>query len=511
MTESSQKTLPEKGDFFPKTVRLILLGLLFAAAFAVRIYHISDPPLNYAPNPQYRSALISKSQFYLSDQTQPEWKRELARIELQSQALYEPPIIENLASLTYRIIGKEALWIPRLYSVFFWLITAVFIYIIVRRMWSSDAALISVSYFLFILFGIFASRSFQPDPLMILAMIVGLYFILNYYHNPSTKTLLLVTLFSAAAIFIKFIPIFPLMCAFGFMGLSSQGWRRFFSNKHNYIFVFGSLLPSVVYYSYVVIVLKSLPSDGTFVFNLLLKPVFWKGWLALLETVIGLPWLLAGFLGIFLIKDRLHRSMIIGLWMSYFLFAIIFTYPTYTHSYYQLFLIPIIAISIAPLAQIVFEALKKSLRIKMIGIAAVFLILILPILLSVRAAKWRMNNPAFIRKAEIAREIGDIVNHSNNTFYLAEHYGSWLRYHGEFRGWNWPTSWDYNRSRIEGRPILGMEENFYSIYNQNDNDYFIVTFLEEFERQPELKTFLFDRFPVLIKNKNYLIFDLRKR
>lgn len=496
--------------YLPNNIRLLLLIILFVMALAIRVYHIADPPLGYAPNTQYRSALISRALFYESNDSIPEWKKEIAAIEKQSLGLFEPQIVEYLAFLTYKVLGEERLWIPRLYSSLFWLIGALFLFLIIRKLISADAGLISVAYFLFIPFGIFASRSFQPDPLMIMAMLASLFSILKYFERPGKVTLAAATLVSAFAIYVKFITIFPIIGVFAFAGLFSQGFKNFFTAKQNYIFLIGSILPSAIYYPYVVFVSKSLGTQGIFLFGLLTKLYFWKGWFNLLGTVVSVPALLAGLLGICLARDKTVRSIIAGLWAGYILYSLVYTYPTYTHAYYLLFFIPIIAISLAPTAQLIFDGFKQTVRSKALGTIVICIIIFIPVLFGVRAAKWKENNPEFIHKSRIAQEIGELVNHSKNIIYLSNYYGSWLRYHGELRGMNWPTHWDYQRGKLEDRPIPSPVELFNTIYEKAENDFFVITFLSEFELQPELKKLLTQKFPVFVEKKDYIIFDLQK-
>ncbi len=75
-------------------------------------------------------------------------------------------MLEALVALSYRLWG-ENLAIPRIYSILFWLTGAAFLFDLACRLTHRDGAFVSLLFYLFLPFGIYASRSFQPDPLMV--------------------------------------------------------------------------------------------------------------------------------------------------------------------------------------------------------------------------------------------------------------------------------------------------------------------------------------------------------
>jgi 4-amino-4-deoxy-L-arabinose transferase-like glycosyltransferase len=94
-------------------------------------------------------------------------------------------------SLIYRVIGSEKLWVSHLLTILFWLVGGVFLYLITKKIVSTDAAVLATGYYLFVSLGILISRSFQPDALMILLFLISLYCILRYYERPKLSTLLI--------------------------------------------------------------------------------------------------------------------------------------------------------------------------------------------------------------------------------------------------------------------------------------------------------------------------------
>jgi hypothetical protein len=124
-------------------------------------------------------------------------------------------------------------------------------------------------------------------------------------------------------------------------------------------------------------------------------------------------------------------------------------------------------------------------------------------------------NPDFENDIRVAKQIGQLVNHSTSTILLAFNYGKTLRYYGELCGNNWPKIDDLNINslthRRERTPVRNLATALDSMRLKHSPDYFIVTNLKELDLQKDLKALLFERFPILTQTDDYLIFDLRKK
>lgn len=495
--------------FFSPSARLFLVILFFFAALAIRLVRIQNPPLDVNPNCQYRAALISRALYYEATPSVPQWKKEIASLEKKERGFYEPPIVEVLAFWAYKITGGIRLWIPRLFSILFWFIGGFFLYKTAEKCVSPDGALFSLGIYLFLPFSILVSRSFQPDPLMIMGFLISVYTIIRYYEHQTGKRYIIALIITAMAVLIKFKTVFPIMGSFVFIGIFSRGFRPFLSKCKNWIFVGIGLLPSLLYYGYVILITKTLRTGGYFLPQLFLTETFWKGWLEKIQAVTGLTVFLGAVIGALLLSRKPTRGLMFGLWGGYLCFCLVFTYTTYTHPYYHLQFIPIAALSFAAAGAVLLQRLAQTFSSRFLK-GAVAVLLLLPAFLAVRETSWKLKNAEFFEKARMAEEIGETVNHSRKTIYLSDRYGSWLRYHGELLGWHWPTHWDIQAKRLKGETIPSVEERFYSIYNRKNNDFFIVTFFDEFNRQKDLKNFLFGNFPLYKKADDYLIFDLRQ-
>ena len=160
---------------------LLLLGL------GVRMLDLTDLPLDFNPTRQLFSAVKARGMYYQFASDVPEWQREMAIEQWQAKADVEPPVIETIVAGMYLLFG-EHLWFGRLVASLFWLLGGLALIGLARRIASLDGAIVALAYYLFIEFGVIASRSFQPDPLMVGLILVGLWAFVRWNEERSWKS-----------------------------------------------------------------------------------------------------------------------------------------------------------------------------------------------------------------------------------------------------------------------------------------------------------------------------------
>src|SRR5690242_8384652 len=205
--------------------RLLVVSLLFVFALVVRIHHINEPPLDFHATRQYRSLIIARAYYFQTTASLPEWQKQVASINAARQGILEPPIMELLVSSAYRLVGREYFWIPGLLSSLFWIVGAGFLYLLASKLANAEAALFSAAFYLFLPFSVTASRSFQPDPLMIMMLLASIYAVVRYYEQPSTRGLAITSIASAAAAFIKPLSLFVIVSVFVSLAIATQAGR----------------------------------------------------------------------------------------------------------------------------------------------------------------------------------------------------------------------------------------------------------------------------------------------
>lgn len=495
-------------------MRAAILALLFLAAFSLRIHGIKGLPLQFHPVRQYRSAFIARYFYYQHLKSVPAWKKNLAFLQRQRAGTLEPPLLEYLASWAYRITGRERVWVPRLFSSIFWLAGGVFLYLLSKKAVSADAALFSVAFYLLAPFSVMASRSFQPDPLMVMMFIASIYAVLVYYEEPSTKRFVIAAALSTLAILIKPVCLFAILAAFISVPLAGQGLRATIRNLRMWAFGLAALLPSLAFYGYGAFTRNyNLYLAGTtFRTRLYFEPAYWRGWLHMIGTVVGIPAFGLALLSIPLFRKGLTRSLGCGLWAGYFVFGLVFNYHIYTHSYYQLQFIPIVAFTLAAGAAYLVEFAERT---RWCGGRArhALPVLLLSVWLATIMAWVRTNwEPIYYEdhdQVTIAERIGEKTAHTRKAIFLSYSNGELLEYHGELIGIPWPWRSEMHAQQGWGRPDLTVDERYKEIIDKYPSDFFIVTEMGEYQAQPQLGDFLIKHFPLLAGEKRYLIFDLR--
>ena len=159
---------------------LISLITLFVLGAVLRLIDLNDPPLDFHTSRQLRNSIVARDIYYQLTPNADQQKKQLAASFANSVGHYEPPIIESVVGITYRVLGKESYAIPRIWETIFWMLAGLALFDLARRAVSPWAGVIAVAYYLILPFSVQASRSFQPDPLMTSAFLVGIYFLYRW-------------------------------------------------------------------------------------------------------------------------------------------------------------------------------------------------------------------------------------------------------------------------------------------------------------------------------------------
>ena len=499
--------------------QLLVLGVVFAAAFCLRLYRIGEPLFDFSPVRQYHSALLARG-FY-------EWLLSGDLKTLPPDGIIEPPILEVLASLAYVISSGEHLWVPRLLSASFWMVGGVFLYLIARRIVSANAAVFSLAFYLLDPAVVLPSRAFMPDPLMIMALLVSVFTILRYHERPSWGRLMVAIATSSVALLVKpGICLFQIFGAFVALMVYRRGLWRTLRSTHLLVFTALSLLPVGLYY------IGSLQgaATGRIVPELLTTFGFWKGWLEQIEYMVGYIALVGALFGLLLFRPGLPRAMMAGLWGGYLVFGLVFARHVQTHDYYSLQLVPVIALSLGAVWDFLTIALWRAasthyVRATVVGVFVLALALGVvehraTILLIAHQGRGEAFPGTYVshamtadyeRRADVYREIGEVVNHSPKTIVLAPDFGSSLAYHG----------------RIDGEFLLPeskkVVKDFAALRAEHSPKYFIV--IKRFahynmqvdwggtgkgKKYKALRTLLAKNYSVVADDDAYVVFDLGK-
>ncbi len=505
-----------KASFFSSRFsQIAALVLLLGLGFAIRLYDLTDLPLDFHPTRQLLSALKARGMYYQTLTDAPADQRDFAIQQWKIRAAIEPEIVERMVAFTYQFTGEQ-LWVARVYSSLFWVIGAFFLFLLARRLTSVDGALVAVAFYLFTPYAVIASRSFQPDPLMVMLIIIFWWAVyewsLTLNSSPSGRGAevrewtfaIIAGLIGGFAIYVKFVAAFFVIG--GGLGavLSRGSLLETLRKPQVYVMTALGILPGSVYGIYGVWIAGFLGQQfgGRFIPALFLSPSYYLGWIGMLNIVVGAIALTLGLLGLFFLEKE-KRRFLLGLWAGYALFGIYFNYHISSHDYYSLPLIPIVALSLAPVADAFFAQLAKLTTTKFARVAA-FCILFFGLFASlsnIRAEMKRIDyRPEAQMWAEISEKIGD-----KNTAGLTQDYGSRLAYWG----WKNLTSWSTYGDLIYHDDLRGAQSDFEQQFEliAAKKELFLVTDFDELDLQPLLKEKL-STYPKFAEGDGYMIFDL---
>jgi 4-amino-4-deoxy-L-arabinose transferase-like glycosyltransferase len=509
-------------SFFGRFHTLALI-LLFVAAIAIRLYDLTDLPLDFHPTRQLFSALKARGMYYETLTTAPEEQRQFAIQQGKLRATIEPEIIEKLTVFTWRFTGEQ-LWVARIYSSLFWLIGGIFLYLLARDLFSKDGALFTTAFYLFLPYGVLASRSFQPDPLMV-ALIVGFWWAVNRwalaltpgpspdYRRGGWHWVIIASLLGGLAIFVKLnAAFFVIGGALGAM-LGRASLRDLVRNRQVWAMIALGILPGAAWVAYGLSHgFLGQQFGGRFIPSLLVSPSMYLGWAEMIGNVLGLFTFALALLGLLLVNDKPTRALLLGLWGAYVAFAIFFDYHISTHNYYSLPLIPIAALALTPLADVILVRMTEATsqpalsevegsRAKRLLAASILTLGLVAVLWTSRVA---LKSTDYRPQAAFWEQMGETLR-GYRVVALTSDYGLPLAYWGWTGVTNWPDSSD-----IEYHAMRGGEATFEKTFARltKNKDLFLVTDLADLKRQPDLQARLL-QFAVFSEGNGYIIYDLR--
>jgi len=501
-----------------RTTKLLLwlsVILLFALGTGLRLYDLTDPPIDFHPTRQLRGALIARGMYYEMLPNPDPQLREDAIAFGNSTGQYEPPILEKLVATTYLVIGSEQLWVARLYTSLFWVIGALGVFFLAWRIAFEElqtgkreaiaitAALVATGYYLLLPFGVQASRSFQPDPFMVMWLVLALFSLYRWGQTRSWRWAILTGLLAGMAVLVKIVAAYIVGGAAVGVVLYTLGFKRSLRNAQVWVMAALMVAPSFFYY----VIGRGGRASEYFsgwtvsLSHLLLEPSTYVRWFSMLQDLMGLTVILLALVGIMIARPR-NRALLVGCWSGYLIYGLFLPYQMYTHNYYHEQLIPILAISLVPILQLILDRLAQQARhwqalaiiVALIGASYMSWVAILP-----QFRDDYRHEPAYWK------EVGDLLPSDGKILALTQDYGYRLMYYGWRKVILWPNRGELNLSELRGE---GKDfETFFAKKTEGMN-YFLITSFNQFNDQPELKKYLSQHFPVYAEGGGYLIYDL---
>lgn len=495
----------EKSFLAPrKWIWIAILLFVFGLGLAIRLFDLYDAPLDFHSTRQMHSVLVARGMYYQQRSDAPDWQREMAVREWKNEPHPEPQILERLAAASYRVIGREAPWIARLYSVLFWMAGAVGLLLLGQKIVGKDGALVALIFYLFLPYGAVASRSFQPDPLMVSLLIFTLLAIVRWHEHPTWGRTVLAGLLGGMAILVKTVAAFFVAGAWIGLLFSSFNLRELLANRKVWAAAALSLLPYAGFFIYGMYIEGFLRSEFGLRFfpQLWTDPVFYLQWNSEISSVVGFAWFLTALVCTFTIHGK-ARGLLAGLWAGYFLYGLTFAYHISTHDYYQLPFIPLAALGLGAGAQTVFKALKGGAWLRVLLVGGVLLFFIALQSWDVIVTLKRVN---YDNEIVFWQRLGETLGQDVSIVGLLQDSGARLSYWGWVEAEDWLTSGDFNV-----RELAGNQTDTERLFEKAvaGKDFFVVTIVQELARQPALQNLL-SGYAIHEQTDDYVIYDLRQ-
>lgn len=499
----------------PARIWSALFILLLALGGLLRLLDLTDPPLDFHTSRQLRNSLVAREIYYNALPSATDEQRQLATSFANAVGKYEPPVIETIVAYSYFLTGGENIAVARIWMTFFWLAAGVALFDLMRRVASPWAALIALAYYFVLPFSVQVSRSFQPDPLMTSAFVMGVYFLYRWSEDNSPllsgeglgarstwKWAILAAVFLGLATFVKIVIAFMAGAAAIALVLFTLG-RDFWKSKQVWAMAAIMVVPALLFY---VFLNQGRSTEYFFAWTLALMKLitstdFYTKWLAFLGTLFGLTIVFLGIAGALIAPSRM-RWLLIGLWIGYLLYGLTLPFQMYTHSYYHIQLIPLIVLGLAVALNPLTEYVAGIGGVGRVGFITLVVVVIgyqAYAARSVLVAEDFQHEPAFWS------EVGDAFPTDAHVIALTQDYGYRLMMYGWRKVDLWPLATELSATRNPDKDNAAQFDELTA-----GMDYFLVTAFGQLDKQPGLKKIL-DTYPIAIQGDGYVLYDLRAK
>jgi 4-amino-4-deoxy-L-arabinose transferase-like glycosyltransferase len=483
---------PADVPFLRRHSEVIVVAALLLGGLLLRLPGITTPSIEQR---EAEGALLAREWYLGSGEGLPAWKQRVLHDLRETVKPIEPPILDYMTSLEWRITG-ENFWFPRLASSFFWVLGGLFLYLIAVRLMSRGGAFIALALYLSWPYAVWLSRHFMPDAFMVCALLAASLAVIRYWERPSRGRFLAAAVVASLATAVKPGVAFLFLLAL-FAALAV--WRRQFRAAlvRGRLLLFAVVAPAAafayyVYGTYLSDFIWSGADAQRVTPQLLTRADFWSGWWHMVSYLLRFPQtqedlalvpLAIGLVGLFLARG-MARAVLLGLSLGYVAFAFVFANYTDTHPYYSLPLIPILALSIGVVAGALFRNLGD------VGRSAVVAIAVMAVAIAGYKSHAALTGRKTAQTVADYRRLGEITGHTTRALVISGE----LRTPALYWGWMVGDEWDLGDNPAPPDPA--------------PYDFLVVEGLDEFENTPTAIEFT-RKLPVLARTSRYAVFDLR--
>jgi len=472
-------------------IKKIFLFFLFFLGFLTRLYKINSPLADWHSWRQADTAAVARN-FVKNgyDLLHPRFD-DLSNVASGKDnplgyRFVEFPVYNVAHALffqaTERLVSFEVA--GRLVTIFSSLISAFFLYLIVKNLLSEWLGILAAGFYLFLPFSIFYSRVILPDQTMLMFTLGSVWFLYFWRRQKeggkNNQIIFAISLLmSALAILTKPYALFLLF----------PSWLVIFKPKDFVwasFYIFFSFLPFVLWRIWMRQFPEGIPANQ-WLFNLegiRFRPAWWRwlfaerlgklilGYWGVIFLGLGIIFRISGFL-----KESLFYAWLVGI----FAYFSVFARGNVQHDYYQIIILPVLAVFLAKGVWFLVGFSSKNIyRIFAFGLAVICLIFSLGFSWYEVRGYYQINHPEIVEAGKIADKI------------LPKEAKVIAPYNGD-------TAFLYQTNR-QGWPVVG--EPIENIIKKGATHYVSVNF-------DELTLKLIKNCDVLVKSERWVIIDLK--
>jgi hypothetical protein len=338
-----------------KVLRVGFLILIFLLGFVVRLYRFNGPVADWHSWRQADTSSVSRNFVNKGFDVLHPTYQDLSNVPSgldnpNGYRFVEFPIYNVLQAGGYVIFPKLTLeeW-GRLITILASLLASLFLYLIVKKRFGALAGFLSLVFFIFTPFNIYYGRTILPDPSMVTASLGGIYFFYLWIDKEKNSILslqfLLSLLFTVLAFLLKPYALFftlPMV----YLVLERFG-LSFWKKYQLWFFAIVSLIPLVLWRLWMTKYPAGIPvSNWLFnAGNIRFKPAYFYWIFAdriarLISGYWGVVFVVLGFLKKYKLKDFLF---VLSFVVSSLFYLVVIARGNVQHDYYQILIIPSLA------------------------------------------------------------------------------------------------------------------------------------------------------------------------
>ncbi len=485
-----------------KEKEMLLIILFFSVV--IRLVNITMPLLEGTATRQIQTAMIARN-FYLNS-----FNIFYPSVDFLGPGpgymILEFPLLNAIIAFLYKVLGGVHEWAGRLVVIAFFIGTCLFLYKIIKRLFSGKIALISLCVFSISPLSIIYSRTVMPDFITLFFSMAALFFMLRYADAPYSRldfwlscAFLAFSLLTKPHSFYMLIPLVYLMWY--------RHKKRFILQPLNWLYFFIGILPIFLWLLHgrsMHLVTSTeefynFKPDNWFSLKLLWSLEYYKNTFSIINTwalsVFGFILFIAGLF----IKIEKDRKRFLVAWLSGVIFYyIIFDTHIMYQPYYHVQLLPVAAVFIALSLDKIF---KNSLLLKKYPVVSIFAALICAALI-LRYALYAYIVPKGYR--HIPR-LGEVIKETcpeNALLVTSLPDGHSTLYYASRKGWN--LEMPGNNAEKTKEAIKRLEE-----MKQRGAGYFVSVCESFLYDSPEFERYLLNKYKVIKSEPNlYRIFLL---